>query len=921
MLLGYHLLWSVTAHIVGTDEQKERYEKLIIENNYFIGVTRAPSGEGLVFNGFKNFNTGGVVSDLTVLEGVYEDTEGHIFAFVPTNQPGIVFSHNWNNIGLRLTESGSVKIENVPITWDDALGWSKETKAPIPEVLQVPFTALLLPTIQLVFSNFYIGIAQGALRTARHYTLTQTRAWPFAHDPKQSPTDEHYVLARYGKFFASLRAADALADRAGKEIADAFNEHGSKRDLPARKRGEVAEWVASVKVVATHTSLEVTSGVFEVTGARSTAEKYGFDRFWKDVRTHTLHDPVAYKESELGRFWLLDEVPTPTCCAREKQRCSGNPPCTRCINKNRTCVFDQHSRGGNDARNRSSTVHVSSQDGTGHAEMSFSGDISKSGLLPGDQQLVGSASVQALPEIRPFSDALGYPNYIPDLGNLFTWGPFDCLDDPQYNPSLNNGVGFGGLDSLCQQVSLPSEPSVLQTPRSSTPLEPATLHSLLTPAEGIHQSSQTASHVLKDPTAYSSASTRGDPDPQSGDDILIAENFFHVRAVDNETYEKIHGFYLAQTDICFKKLAFPDVNHLNCLVQVYFEYFHAQMPFVHPVMLENDGSWILVLAVAVIGSQYTRMAMGKQYIIVLSELLRRAIPLDPPEITLREFLSSSCSNDHSLEQLPWFNRLVLLLGLFVGEKQAVNISQSSARFLVSSGSSCTLPYLQETPNSSPSLDPRYQVLESNFTPTKSADAFADCFTICYNLASIFRYASVRDILAYTGWLATNVESIAAGKRIAQVMEKDNKRARRCVIHAGAIIREIRGVSAPACYHCFSLLFAFLYLWAYERIHASTTAERPRSNQSAPHTVLRIDRDPDPVLEKQWIAGDADCRPYLTGVGLLLEPGASTRLLRECQRILRCFDAWPHLRTGFISSLDELVDEVKPLTDPPYSWAS
>lgn len=260
--------------------------------------------------------------------------------------------------------------------------------------------------------------------------------------------------------------------------------------------------------------------------------------------------------------------------------------------------------------------------------MSFSGDISKSGLLPGDQQLVGSASVQALPEIRPFSDALGYPNYIPDLGNLFTWGPFDCLDDPQYNPSLNNGVGFGGLDSLCQQVSLPSEPSVLQTPRSSTPLEPATLHSLPTPAEGIHQSSQTASHVLKDPTAYSSASTRGDPDPQSGDDILIAENFFHVRAVDNETYEKIHGFYLAQTDICFKKLAFPDVNHLNCLVQVYFEYFHAQMPFVHPVMLENDGSWILVLAVAVIGSQYTRMAMGKQYIIVLSELLRRAIPLD-----------------------------------------------------------------------------------------------------------------------------------------------------------------------------------------------------------------------------------------------------------------------------------------------------
>jgi len=50
-----------------------------------------------------------------------------------------------------------------------------------------------------------------------------------------------------------------------------------------------------VKVVATHTDLEVTAGVFEVTGARSTAEKYGLDQYWKDVRTHTLHEPVAYK--------------------------------------------------------------------------------------------------------------------------------------------------------------------------------------------------------------------------------------------------------------------------------------------------------------------------------------------------------------------------------------------------------------------------------------------------------------------------------------------------------------------------------------------------------------------------------------------------------------------------------------------------
>lgn len=49
-------------------------------------------GDHLVFDGFKNFNIGGVISDLTVLEGVFPGTEYHIFAFVPTVQEGIQFA-------------------------------------------------------------------------------------------------------------------------------------------------------------------------------------------------------------------------------------------------------------------------------------------------------------------------------------------------------------------------------------------------------------------------------------------------------------------------------------------------------------------------------------------------------------------------------------------------------------------------------------------------------------------------------------------------------------------------------------------------------------------------------------------------------------------------------------------------------------
>lgn len=163
MLLGYHLLWSTTVNVVGTPEQGERWHKEIISNNYFVGGAVNPrnsdlkitsEGEEIIFNGSKFFNTGGVVSDLTVLEGVLDGTELHIFAIVPSQQPGIKFAYDWDNVGLRLTESGGVKIENIRAPWTDALGWDAGTKQPIAEVLLIQFPSLLLPTYVFIFAHW-----------------------------------------------------------------------------------------------------------------------------------------------------------------------------------------------------------------------------------------------------------------------------------------------------------------------------------------------------------------------------------------------------------------------------------------------------------------------------------------------------------------------------------------------------------------------------------------------------------------------------------------------------------------------------------------------------------------------------------------------------------------------------------------------
>jgi alkylation response protein AidB-like acyl-CoA dehydrogenase len=169
------------------------------------------------------------------------------------------------------------------------------------------YNSFTLPSIQLVFVNFCTGIALSAVDAAAEYTRTRTRAWLYAD--VADAVDDPYILETYGQWGADLAALEPLVDRAG-ELVHAV--HDNPDALTERRRGEVAAFVAKAKVKSTQTSLDVTSSLYQVLGARATASSYGFDRFWRNVRTHTLHDPVSYKLKEVGEFTLLDKIPEPT---------------------------------------------------------------------------------------------------------------------------------------------------------------------------------------------------------------------------------------------------------------------------------------------------------------------------------------------------------------------------------------------------------------------------------------------------------------------------------------------------------------------------------------------------------------------------------------------------------------------------------
>ena len=312
-LLGYHYLWAWAARLVATEEQIAAVEELYTSQNLLFGGAVNPrdsdlsirsEGDTLVFSGRKSFSTGGVVSDLTVLEGVLEGTDTHIFAIVPTDQPGIVFGNDWDSLGQRLTESGSVEIRDVRVDWASAAGFVDREFQPL------TYNTLNVPAIQLVFANFYLGIAQGALTTAAAYTRSTTRAWPYGGDDKARAADEWYLLEGYGSLQSKLWADEALIDAVGEEISAVL--HAPREELTERRRGEIAVRIAAAKARISDDGLETATTVYELTGARATASSVGLDIYWRNLRTHSLHDPIAYKKREVGDYVLRNEVPEPT---------------------------------------------------------------------------------------------------------------------------------------------------------------------------------------------------------------------------------------------------------------------------------------------------------------------------------------------------------------------------------------------------------------------------------------------------------------------------------------------------------------------------------------------------------------------------------------------------------------------------------
>lgn len=306
-ILGLHYAYFWLFRSFGTPEQQERWEREVTEQRLLLAgianfrddpVEATDKGDHLVLNGGKQFNTGLPVSDRIVIGVAIAGTSDVFFVLADSHQSGIIYGNDWDTLGQRSTGSGSARVEAVTVPWSDAIGFSDKQFQPRGGNLTPGLTS------QTLMPTFYLSLARGALDRAVDYVQNNSRSW--LHSPYERAVDEPHVVDGFGELQSHLLAAEAFLRDASAQVSAALDDPDS---ITPEHRAALAALLSAVKTVAVETGIEVTTTVFELVGARATARRYELDRFFRDLRTQSLHDPVAYKRRQVGAWLLRGEAP------------------------------------------------------------------------------------------------------------------------------------------------------------------------------------------------------------------------------------------------------------------------------------------------------------------------------------------------------------------------------------------------------------------------------------------------------------------------------------------------------------------------------------------------------------------------------------------------------------------------------------
>lgn len=248
------------------------------------------AGDHVVVNGRKFYSSGALLAHLVPIVAL--DDEGRAwYAIADRGAPGLTVIDDWSSFGQRTTLSGTVIIDNVKVPKTHLVPGYKGYDRPTAD-------GAIFQIIQVAVDT---GIAQAAIDETVEFVRTKSRAW--IDSGVDNAWDDPYTIQAIGDLTLRLHAAQALLEKAGHAIDRALI------DPTAETVAHAQIVTAEAKILSTEIAIAATNRLFELAGTRSTLAEHNLDRHWRNARTHTLHDPVRWKYSILGKYFLNGENP------------------------------------------------------------------------------------------------------------------------------------------------------------------------------------------------------------------------------------------------------------------------------------------------------------------------------------------------------------------------------------------------------------------------------------------------------------------------------------------------------------------------------------------------------------------------------------------------------------------------------------
>lgn len=247
-------------------------------------VSATPVEGGVRVKGVKTFNSnsgGGGYAHVSARR------EGKVcYTLIPLNAPGVTPHHDWDNMGQRGTYSQTITYDNVFVPD----GWYYTGQFPPSDPKTMAFAFLM-------HAGLLLGIGQGAFDATLAHVRGHKRVILAEF---KTPIDDPLVRLHVGDISIKLRSAEALL----REVARRVEDPHEPADM------DITMDAIRAKVACVQASLLAGERLFELTGARSTADKNRYDRFWRNARVFSVHDSTDSKTVWVGG-WELDRRTPP----------------------------------------------------------------------------------------------------------------------------------------------------------------------------------------------------------------------------------------------------------------------------------------------------------------------------------------------------------------------------------------------------------------------------------------------------------------------------------------------------------------------------------------------------------------------------------------------------------------------------------